>query len=257
MIYLLLLLSLIPAFGTPGKPAASNFDLNLGLQGRTVPGLGAELYAESGYNQILWGQKKTPKDFLYGLVRPSLAVSSSGVINSFKGELEVFPISILGFSVGRQIINSNFDFPFFNCEEITCKGEFIRNFVESKMVLGFKGWVVLGNFKVDTLRSPDRNRPMADWRHVIIGEPGEEVQIEKKLLIGKTFSNKLAGVLIENVQFQGSKERKESFAAVYQEKRNETNYMIGAGALHSDQQPMALIFYFRIHHVALPSLKLF
>lgn len=252
MIYLLLILSILPAWAAP-----KNFDLVYGLQGRTLPALGAEVYAESGYNQLLWGKKEKPTDFLYGLVRPSLAVSSSGVINSAKGEIEVFPISILGFAAGRQYINSNYDFPFFDCKQVTCQGNFVRNFVETKMVLGLKGWVVLGNFKIDTLHSPNGTQPMADWRNIIVGNPGSEVQIEKKLLVGKQFSNKLVGVLIENVRFEGSGQRKESFAAVYQERRNDTNYMIGAGALHSDVQPMAVIFYFRIHHVALPSLKLF
>lgn len=249
MIYFLLLLSSLTLW--------AKFDLNYGLQGRTLPGLGAELYADSGYGQLLWGKKETPQDFLYGLVRPSVGVSTSGVINSAKAELELFPISILGFAVGRQYMNSNFEFPFLDCDAVTCKGEYQRNYVETKMVLGYKGWIVLGNYKVDTLLSPDEDVPMADWRNVIVGEPGEEVQIDKKLMIGKLFSNKMLGVLIENTRFEGSGERKESFAGVYQVRHKDTMYMMGVGGFHTDQQPMGFQLYFRIHHVALPSLKLF
>lgn len=253
MIYLFLLLASFAAVAAPSK-----FDLTAGIQGRTLPALGAELYADSGFNQLLWGKKETPKDFLYGLVRPSLGVSSSGVINSFKGELEVFPISILGFAVGRQYVHSNFDFNFFECEDVTCEGEFQRNYVETKMVLGAKGFIVMGSFKVDTLSGPkDNNKPMADWRNVIIGDPGQDVQHDKKLLVAYLFGNKMAGVLMENTQFQGSGERKESYAGVYQVRYDNTNYMIGAGTFRSDQQPMGFQLYFRIHHVALPSLKLF
>ena len=125
------------------------------------------------------------------------------------------------------------------------------------MVLGFKGWIVLGNYKVDTLLSPDEDVPMADWRNVIVGEPGEEVQIDKKLMVGKMFSNKMVGVLIENTRFEGSGERKESFVGLYQVRQKDTSYMMGVGGFHTDQQPMGFQFYFRIHHVALPSLKLF
>jgi len=252
MIYFLLFLTALTSWASPTK-----FDFNTGLQGRTLPALGAELYADSGYNFIFWGKKENPKDILYGLIRPSLGASTSGVINSVKGELEFFPISILGFAAGRQYLNSNYEFPFLDCENVTCKGEFIRNYVESKMVLGFKGWVALGNYKIDTLRAPNRDTPMADWRNVIVGDPGEEVQVEKKLLVGKIFDNKMIGVLIENVQFQGSGERKESFAGIYQVRYDKTNYMFGVGGFHTDQQPMGFQFYFRIHHVALPSLKLF
>jgi hypothetical protein len=252
MIYFLLLLSSFTLWATP-----SNFDLSYGLQGRTLPALGAELYADSGYNQLLWGKKESPKDILYGLIRPSLGASSSAVVNSAKAEIEIFPISFIGLAVGRQYQNSNFEFPFFDCEAVTCKGEYQRNYVESKMVLGFKGWILLGNYKVDTLLSPDKRIPMADWRNVIVGEPGEEVQIDKKLMFGKIFSNQMLGVLLENTRFEGSGERKESFAAIYQLRQKDTSYMMGIGAFHTDQQPMGFQFYFRIHHVALPSLKLF
>jgi hypothetical protein len=249
MIYLFALLMSFSAW--------TKFDLSMGTQGRTLPSFGAELYAESGFNQLLWGKKNEPKDVLYGLIRPSLLVSSSAVINSVKGELEIFPISFLGFAVGRQIIHSNYNFPFFNCSTIACQGEFVRNFVETKMVLGFKGWVALGNYRIDDLRGPHQNLPVADWRNVIIGNPGGDIQHERKLLVAKLFSNKLIGILAENVQFMGSRERKESYAAVYQERRNDTSYMIGAGLFHTAQQAPGLIFYFRIHYQPLPSLKLF
>ena len=251
MIYLLFLLSLSTGF------AATKFDASFGGQGRSLPTIGAELYADAGYNFKFWGEKKEAKDVLYGLIRPNVGVSTSGVINSAKAEIEFFPISFIGFAAGRQIINSNFDFPFLDCKNIQCEGEFMRNYVESKMVIGYKGWVALGNYKVDTLRSPNNDSPMADWRHVIVGEGGEEVQIEKKLLLGKVFNQHLLGVLIENVQFLGSRERKESFAAVYQMRKNDTQYMMGAGFFHSSQQAMGVILYFRIHNQLLPSLKLF
>lgn len=249
MIYFLVLLSSLSLW--------AKFDLNYGVQGRTLPGIGAELYADSGYGQLLWGKKENPKDVLYGLIRPSLGVSTSAVVNNAKAEIEIFPISFIGFAVGRQYQNSNFEFPFFDCNAVTCKGEYQRNYVESKMVLGFKGWIVLGNYKVDTLLSPDEDVPMADWRNVIVGEPGEEVQIDKKLMVGKMFSNKMVGVLIENTRFEGSGERKESFVGLYQVQQKDTSYMMGVGGFHTDQQPMGFQFYFRIHHVALPSLKLF
>jgi hypothetical protein len=232
-------------------------DLQYGLQGRTLPGIGAELYAESGYNQLLWGKKEGPKDVMYGLVRPNVGVSSSAVINSLKTELELFPISPIGIAVGRQYIHSNFNFPFLDCDNLNCTGRFQRDYVEGKMVLGYKGWVVLMNYRTDLLQAPNDNYPTADWRHVIVGNPGQDVEIERKLLLGKIFDNKLAGVLLEKVQFQGSREFKESFAAVYQFRMQDTAYMVGAGSFQSSQQPLGFIMYFRVHHVSLPSLKLF
>ncbi len=241
-------------------PAISfaKFDLNGGIQGRTLPALGAELYADAGYGQLLWGEREPgDKNVLFGLIRPSLAVSTSAVINSVKAEIEVFPISFIGMSFGRQYIHSNYDFPFFDCEQVTCQGNFTRNYVETKMALGAKGWVTLLSYRYDNLNAPNKTRPIADWRHVIIGDPGEEVQIERKALIAKMMGVHMVGVLMENVRFEGSGERKESYAAVYQYKPEEVAYMIGAGTFRTSREPMGLIFYFRVNATLLPSLKLF
>jgi hypothetical protein len=236
----------------------AQFDLSAGMQGRTLPALGAEVYADAGYSQLLWGERKAgDKNILFGLIRPSIAGSSSAVINSIKAEIEVFPISFLGFAFGRQYIHSNYDFPFFNCDEVICQGNYTRNYVETKMALGAAGWVTLLSYRYDTLRAPNNSRPIADWRHVIVGEPGEEVQIERKALIAKMHGHHMFGVLAENVRFEGSGEFKESYAAVYQYKPEAVAYMIGAGPFRTSREPLGLIFYFRVNANLIPSIKLF
>src|SRR5690606_35260421 len=107
-------------------------------------------------------------------------------------------ISFIGVALGRQMIHSNYEFPFLNCEEALCKGEFSRNFVEWKMALGAKGWIGVAHYKVDTLRAPHGRLPMADWRNIIIGNPKRDIQIEKKLIFGKNNGKHLYGVLLEN-----------------------------------------------------------
>lgn len=233
------------------------FDLSSGLQARSLPSTGMEVYGDGGFNYLFWGKKNSPKDVFYGLIRPSIGASTSGVINQLRGEIEIFPISFLGISFGRQLIHSNFDFNFFECEKVTCRGTFERNYVESKMVIGHAGWFVSGHLKIDKINSPDDGVPMADWRNVIIGNPEREIQIDKRLVAGKIFSNKMIGIMIDNVQFLGSRERKESYIGVYQITKKDNSYLFGAGVLHSDRQPMGLQLYFRLHHTWLRSLKLF
>lgn len=238
--------------------ALAKFDLNAGLQGRTLPALGAEVYADAGYSQLLWGKREAgDKNVLFGLIRPAIGASSSAVINSVKAEVEIFPVSFIGVVIGRQYIHSNYDFPFFNCDQVICQGDFTRNYVETKMALGAAGWVTLLSYRYDTLRAPNNNRPLADWRHVIVGNPGEEVQVERKALVAKIIGHHMYGVLAENVRFEGSGESKESYAAVYQYKPEDVAYMIGAGTFRTSRQPMGLIFYFRINATLIPSLKLF
>lgn len=252
MIYLLLgiLFSSFSAF--------AQFDLLAGVQGRTLPSLGAEVYADAGYSKVLWGERKVgDKNVLFGLIRPAIGGSSSAVINNLKMEVEIFPISFIGFVFGRQYIHSNYDFPFFDCDQVNCQGNYTRNYVETKMALGAAGWVTLLSYRYDTLRAPNNRRPIADWRNVIIGEPGEEVQIERKALLGKIHGLHMFGVLAENVRFEGSGEFKESYAAVYQYKPEAVAYMIGAGPFRTSREPMGLIFYFRVNANLIPSVKLF
>jgi hypothetical protein len=253
-ISILVLINLL-SFNSHSSP--HKFDFSGGFQARSLPSTGVELYGDGGLNYLIWGKKETPKDVLYGLVRPSFGASTSGVINQVRGEIEIFPISFLGFSFGRQIIHSNFDFKFFECEKVSCKGTYERNYVETKMVIGHNGWFLAGNYKIDRVNSPNDGAPMADWRNVIIGKPEREIQIDKRVIAGKLFSNKMIGVMLDNVQFLGSRERKESFIGVYQITKKENTYLFGAGVLHSDRQPMGLQLYFKLHHISLRSLKLF
>jgi hypothetical protein len=133
---------------------AGQFDLNYGVQGRSLPSFGAELYADGGYGQLLWGKKENNKDFLFGLVRPALGASTSAVINSAKAELEIYPISILGFVAGRQIIHSNFDFPFFDCLVYTVA--FVATFsldpIDAKITINTKINIITATIiKIDIL----------------------------------------------------------------------------------------------------------
>ena len=236
----------------------AKLDLMVGGQGRSLPSLGAEAYGETGYTQLLWGKRKAgDKNVLFGFVRPNIGVSTSGVINSVKAELEIFPVSFLGIAAGRQLIHSNFDFPFFECKQITCEGEFRRNYIETRMALGAKGIITVLSYRYDLLQGPHTNQPMADWRHVIVGNKNHDMQIERKALLAYMHGTSLYGILAENVRFEGSGEMKESYAAVYQYKPKDVAYMVGAGSFRSSREAQGLIIYFRINYTLLPSLKLF
>lgn len=252
-----MILTLILLISSTLWGANAHSDLSVGIQGRTGPSIGAEANLDTGYNLVFWGQKNEKKDVLYGLIRPSLGLSTSGVINAVKGELEFFPISFIGLTVGRQIIHSNYKFSFLKCDEIVCKGEFHRNYVEGKMALGAQGWIAVGHYKVDVVQATNGKLPMADWRNVIVGQNGRDVQIEKKLILGKFVGDHMFGVLLENVKFQDSGEMRESYTGAYQFKHNSTNYMMAIGVYKTSQVPLGGIIYFRINNSLFPSSKLF
>jgi len=74
---------------------------------------------------------------LYGYVRAGANIDTSLVVNTVGGQIDVFPISFLGFSAGSSRTYRNFDPVQFDCENVECRGDVKRNFVAAKMGLAF------------------------------------------------------------------------------------------------------------------------
>jgi hypothetical protein len=74
---------------------------------------------------------------LYGYVRAGANLDTSAVVNTVGGQIDLFPISFLGFSAGSTRTYRNFDPIQFDCEKIECRGDVKRNFVAAKMGLAF------------------------------------------------------------------------------------------------------------------------
>lgn len=152
------------------KPADTLWDLKLGLNGRTYP-IGAQVIATGGYNFRLWGDTTTWK---YGYARLALNAATSAVVNRIGGEVQFFPISILGISAGYDWGVRNITMKFLNCQMFECNGRIDRKYLKANAVAAYKGVIVSFMARYENLRAPVAHKPFFDEVTLLVGRASGE-----------------------------------------------------------------------------------
>ncbi len=232
----LTLLILISSFQT----YASNFDLSVGFQGRSFPGGGAIAQAEMGYNQLLWDKRTDSKKDMwkFGLLRPYIFGGSSIVINQFEAGVDLYPISILSFGVGRRYDRSDFDFGFFDCDNrVACQNSYERNFIRAKLVFALKGWVMFHIWRKENITADSKLFRIGEYMTVIEGAPGRDQLTTLQSLLGYQSDKKISGFLLLHSEMERTNQYSNGFFAVHQRPiwRN-WNLMMGVGPFQSSVQ---------------------
>jgi hypothetical protein len=122
-----------------------------------------------GEAKKIWGQEN--EKIKYGFLRASTTLQSSVVVNSAMAQIDFYPISFLGFYAGKDYTYRDFDIFTFDCEKIQCRGSLDRNFVGTRMVLGYKNVFVMGEFRSISETVKNSDKPFADERATLIGGP--------------------------------------------------------------------------------------
>lgn len=239
-------------------------DLSAGGALRTYPSLGAEVNAQIGYNFLLWGKGpgQNKKNYMFGLLRPSINFNSSSVINGYDARLEFYPISFIGLAAGKRTNISNYDgFSFFNCEQVRCIGTLNRNYQEFKMALIIKKLVAVGTVVVSNNTYSDEDnerRPVAEFRFAMLANPKEDKLYRSQYIFGLSHSNNgIFGIAAEYVGFDKSGQTHNMDLLIYTTKAKKTTYIFGIGQFSSTHQPKGLIGVFQMRTDFLPSSKLF
>lgn len=168
---------------------AAKPDLSYGVLARTYPLSGA-VFAKTGLGQEIWRQR-TDSDLdqvLYGYFRPSLQVSSSGPFNSLSAEVDLFPISFFGVSVGKSIYSRGMNISFEDCYQVQCQGTLEARHVSWKLALGYERF-----FSIFSLKNEWWNTPGDD------GIAGSRMYVEPAtwtlLSNGKESTNTMRGAI--------------------------------------------------------------
>ena len=231
---------------------------------RSTPSVGGEVEIEAGYNQLLWGQGpgNSGSNVLYGLLRPSLTLASSGVINSAKARLEFFPVSFVGLAAGHEQVQSDFDgFTYFDCEQMRCKGEISRNFLQANLGLAIGPLVMLA-FLEDSRNSysegKDPNQSPGEFRYIVLANPKSDRHHRTQYALGwKTELGTFAG-MSDYIYFEKSKQYSKMNLLVLSAKFSQNyDWMFGAGELESSELAPGAIGVFQLRYFFSPSSKLF
>lgn len=239
----------------------ASFDLSAGTSLRTWPSLGAEVNIESGYNMIIWGagDKKNP---LYGLIRPSVKITSSAVINNYDARLELYPISFISLAAGHKYIKSDYEgFSFYDCDEVRCTGELRRDYTEFKMAFALKGITAVGKIVMsrNSYDDPDnKNQPIAEFRFATLANSGHDQMYHSQYVLGYNSLGGMIGVMADYVRFDESEHTYNMDLLIYSHKMNHSRYIYGIGQFESSHwQARGLIGIFQMKTDFIPSKKLF
>jgi hypothetical protein len=225
----------------------ASFDLSAGTNARSYPGVGGEAYIESGYNAVLWGKgiKKNP---LYGLVRPAVRFSSSGVINSYDARVEFFPISFLGFVRGYQHINSRFEkFNFYNCENVRCTGDIKRDYTKAKLALGALGFISIVELTISHNEySGNGSEPVAEFRFATLAEAGQDSFNQSRYVLAYKHDKGVMGILTQYTKFSNSGQSHNMDLFIYSQRSDRTVYTFGAGQFMSSHWARGFVAVFQM-----------
>ncbi len=117
------------ALSTPAY--ALDTDLGFAASARTTKLAGA-FEAQGGLSQVIWGS--AGPEPLFGYVRASAAIRTSGMANGYRAQLELYPISIFGITLGRQALSRLSDAPGIDCTRIDCGVDVTSNYLQLRSV---------------------------------------------------------------------------------------------------------------------------
>jgi hypothetical protein len=166
--------------------AKVTFDTHLQGVYRSYP-TGAAIEINSGAALPLW----MAGGILYGYVRPSASFQTSGVTNQLRLQLDLFPISFFGFSVGMDWNKRNYEkFSTFDCDSVNCSGQVRRTFVAHKMALAYRKVFLVSSWKLERVEMTDRDGVFADVRASLLARSRYDQHLEGQMILGYKLSDK-------------------------------------------------------------------
>ncbi len=167
--------------------AKSRFDFNFETLGRSYP-LVAAARGTLGYGLVFWGDDN--KKPWYGFLRPSITGTAIGKFSSVKGQIEFFPVSILGVRAGKEAADLSDKHPDFDCVTYKCSQKFTKSFYAVNLTLGGGGFFL----NVDQMRekwTPEvHDRAFITPVHALaLNREGEDIDT-RRVILGTSLSDK-------------------------------------------------------------------
>ncbi len=174
---------------------AGELDYNVGGGLRSFP-WGAAIAGKIGWNEALWGVPPAmdPNAALpspwYGYLRPTLRLQTSGVVAAAEAAGEVFPVAILGFSIGHSSTHRNTTLATLDCGALACDGWLSRTRLSAHGTGGYGAAFVLSDVSVEWLRPSVKDRDFGDEASALAGQMGGDTLVRGEIKIGQRFGDR-------------------------------------------------------------------
>ena len=196
----LLLLLVVYAFNSFAQT-----DYSAQVAHRVYP-LGLALEADFGYGQELWRHNKQ----IYGYIRPSLKIKTSGVVNYGYAQLDVFPVSFLGLYYGKAKGMRSLDkLQGFDCDIVSCDSNVDKNYYGLNLALAYKEFKFINLYKVEELDYDIKTTALAaeELSNLIVKQE-DDLKSNTTVLAYEINSDYLAGLI--HILYQSDKTDQES-----------------------------------------------
>ncbi len=259
-----ILFLLIAALATIQVSAKGAFDYKFEAFARTTP-LGAYLRGEVGYAQTIWGEGNRQNP-LYGMIRSSIRLQTSGLINSAEAKLEFFPISFLGLYVGKSIMNRGAsELDGFNCDVIICKNSKIeRNLWGAQMALKLGAFFSIVRYQFHSSKLKNAHGVgYAEEQGTLIGSGTQDTLLQALHVIGIQYKKDQAIALLFKRNFTKISRLDSTMTTLLWRKqfgltkKNDAVFMVGPGAFHTYQGSTHPTFMAVLTYNPRPGLTLF
>jgi hypothetical protein len=211
---------------------------------RTTP-VGAYLRGELGYAQTFWG-KGERQNPLYGMIRPSIRLQTSGIINSADAKIEFYPISFLGLYVGKSFMSrqaKNLDG--FNCDVVICKASKInRNLWGAQMALKVGNFFSIVRYQFHSTEIKDKigiGAGYAEEQGTLIGSGTKDTLLQALHVLGFQYKRDEAVAVLFKRNFTKNSRLDSTMTTLLwrkqlkYKKNNDATFMFGPGAFHTHQ----------------------
>ena len=178
-----------------GINALANWDYQASFFGRTLP-FGGIPSGTVGYNFLVWGEDPRPQlpqngpptgtgaDWRFGYVRPYFTAQSNVFTSRAIGEIDLFPVSIFGVTLGQAYqarINQSTQF---DCTQVLCGGVLNRSYVRLQTVVGTHGFYAAGWLRFDWISHPDSSMSFLEESTALVGAPGSDRMAHLTVALG-------------------------------------------------------------------------
>jgi hypothetical protein len=229
---------------------------------RTYP-FGAMSSGQVGYGKLLWGpgtsrDESGSRYWQYGYVRPSIQVQAIGVTNRVFGEVEFYPISILGFAAGSGFSSrqSNVDAAF-DCAIVQCNGTLWRDYVRTQFVAGAWRVFVIGWGRYEKFRTANDQQKFREEGSALVSQPGSDALRSLTGVLGFTINKDWnLGIVLSDQTFIGSQNNNQNRAFVLNHFSGPWRWAVGIGDYVSSHQSRGYTANLSITWIGIPSLQL-
>lgn len=121
---------------------------------------GVILSAALAYNYELWKSQTKDNFWMYGYLRPKVGLDSSFLVNTVFSELQIFPISILGVSMGSAYAHRSVtDLAEFDCKLYECQKEFSKQYIKGQLAVGWGSIKAMYSYQEDRIYADQTDKP--------------------------------------------------------------------------------------------------